>query len=145
MTESDLRFMGCALYWAEGYKRLKTKNGRELTHHPVNLTNSDPALIQAFLRFLREICRVPEEKIRADIRIYEHHNETNLLNFWMRVTKIPRKNFGRAYYGVSKSSIGKRPYNRLPYGTIQVRVNDTQLFHRIMGWIEGVKRVIGAN
>lgn len=140
ITKDALFFLGTSLYWAEGYKRPQVRNGRELTSHAVSLTNSDPALVRIFLRFLRETCNVPESKIRADIRIYEHQNGQHLLGYWLQITKISKENFGKTYYGVSKSSIGKRPYNRLPYGTIQIRVNDTKLFHRIMGWIEGVKK-----
>ena len=35
--------------------------------------------------------------------------------------------------------MGKRPFNRLPFGVIQVRISNTNLFHKIMGWIEGVR------
>lgn len=135
---SDLKLIGIALYWAEGYKRAAVRNGRELTCHAVALANSDPKLILLFIRFLKEVCHVPDEEINAEIRIYEHLNESELLNFWQRTTKIPRANFGKVYYGISRSSIGKRPFNRLPYGTISVRVNSTNLFHKIMGWIQGL-------
>ena len=52
---------------------------------------------------------------------------------------VDKEKFGKSYYGVSKSSQGKKPFNILPYGTIQIRVNNTELFHRIMGWIDGTK------
>jgi len=42
-------------------------------------------------------------------------------------------------YLVSISSKRKRPFNRLPYGTVQIRINNTQKFHHIMGWIEWMK------
>lgn len=138
ITLRELKLIGITLYWAEGYKRLIVRNGRALTHHPVALTNSDPKLICIFLRFLREVCNVSDDKITADIRIYEHMNEENVLAFWLKITSLPKENFGKVYYGVSKSSLGKRPFNRLPYGTILIRVNNTNLFHKIMGWLEGL-------
>ncbi len=140
LTQKDLLLIGAALYWAEGYKRSKIKNDKEITNHPVSLTNSDPKLVQIFLRFLREYCRVPEESIRADIRIYEHQNAEYLLDYWSSITRIRKEKFGKLYYGISKSSMGKRPFNRLPYGTIQIRVNNTPLFHQIMGWIAGIEK-----
>lgn len=143
ISKQELKCIGIALYWAEGYKRLQKRNGREVTYHPVSLTNSDPKLIAAFLRFLREICHVPDNKIRIEIRIYQHQNEKNLLKFWKNVTQLPSQNFGKTYYGVSKSSANKRPFNQLPYGTALIRVNDTALFHKIMGWIEGMAIMIG--
>ena len=134
--------MGSALYWAEGYKRPIIRNGREVTYHVVSITNSDSGLIKVFIKFLREHCNVPEEKIKASIRIYKHQNESLLLNWWQKETGIPKCNFKKTYYGVSRSSMGKRPFNRLPYGIIQVVVADTVLFHRIMGYIEKIKKIV---
>ena len=138
LSKNDIFLLGVALYWAEGYKRPIVKDGKVKTNHPVSMTNSDPLLIKLFLRFLRETCRVPEEKISANVRIYEHQNEVYLLEFWSKTTGIPYNRFQKFYYGVSKSSLGKRPFNILPYGTIQVRVNNTVLYHQIMGWIDGL-------
>lgn len=134
----ELKLIGVALYWAEGYKKTKMVKGREVSNHPVSFVNSDPALISLFLRFLREVCGVKEEKIIASMRIYEHMNEGELLQFWRNITRLPKENFRKTYNGISKSSLHKRPYNRLQYGTLQIRVSDTKLFHKIMGWIEGM-------
>jgi len=143
LNPEALKFIGVALYWAEGYKRPQIRGGRELTYHAVSLTNSDPFLVMLFIKFLRGVCKVPNEKITASVRLYEHMNEGTVTKFWQKVTSIPRENFGKLYYGISKSSQGKRPFTRLPYGTIQIRVNDTILFHKIMGWIEGVANQAG--
>lgn len=142
LSRRDIFILGAALYWAEGYKRPVERNGHELTQHPVSLTNSDPSLVKIFLRFLREWCRVPEDTIKADIRIFQHQNSEELLHFWQGVTRIQPENFGAVYYGVSKSSLGKRPFNRLPYGVVQIRISNTSLFHTIIGYIEGLKRFV---
>lgn len=142
VSKSNLLLLGAALYWAEGYKRLLTRNGRELTSHAVALTNSDPLLVRTFLRFLREYCEVPESKIKASIRIFKHQNEAELFSFWQNETKILKENFRKTYSGISRSRMGKRPFNRLPYGVIQILVADTRLFHRIMGHIEGIKKFV---
>jgi|SRR3989344_1218799 len=138
LSKNELFLIGISLYWAEGYKRPKIENGKIKTSHSVSITNSDPYLIKIFLRFLREICEVPEERIGANVRIYEHQNANYLLDFWSKITKITPSKFEKFYYGVSKSSLGKRPFNILPYGTIQIRVNNTELYHKIMGWIDGL-------
>lgn len=142
LSKRELLILGVSLYWGEGYKRPIIKNGKARTYHPVSLSNSDPKLVLAFLKFLREICGAEEEKIRAGLRIYQHQNAEQLLQFWSKLTKIPKERFEKYYYGVSKSSLGKRPFNILPYGTIQIRINDTKLFHKIMGWMEGLNKAI---
>ena len=142
ISKHELLILGVALYWGEGYKRPIIKDGVARSYHPVSLSNSDPKLVAAFLRFLREVCGVEETKIHAGLRIYQHQNADLLLQFWSKLTRIPKERFEKFYYGISKSSQGKRPFNILPYGTIQIRVNDTALFHKIMGWLEGILKII---
>lgn len=142
ISKRELLILGVSLYWGEGYKRPIIKDGVARTYHPVSLSNSDPKLVAVFLKFLREICNVEENKLKAGLRIYQHQNAEKLLLFWSELTKIPKERFEKFYYGVSKSSLGKRPFNTLPYGTIQIRVNDTNLFHRIMGWLEGIEKIL---
>lgn len=138
----NLLFIGIALYWAEGYKRPIVKNGREITNHPISLTNSDADLVKIFIKFLTEICKVPVFKIKANLRIFEHLNEKEVMNYWFKKIGIPKENFTKTYVGVSRSSMNKRPFNRLPYGVIQIRISNTQLFHKIIGWIKGLKNQI---
>lgn len=141
LSKNELLILGAGLYWGEGYKRAIVKNGKERSYHPVSLSNSDPKLVVVFLKFLREVCKVDESKIHAGLRIYEHQNSEHLLSYWSTLTKIPKERFEKFYYGVSKSSLGKRPFNILPYGTIQVRINNTELYHKIMGWIQGLSKI----
>ncbi len=139
LSKRDIFVMGLALYWAEGYKLPIKRLGREVTFHPISLTNSDPALIKIFLRFMKEICGVGVDRIKANLRIFKHLNPEQTIRFWLRETGIPEGNFSKTYLGISRSSMGKRPFNRLPFGVIQVRISNTNLFHKIMGWIEGVR------
>ena len=140
LNERDVFMLGVSLYWAEGYKRPIVQNGKVKTHHPVSLTNSDHELVKIFLKFLREICQVPEEKITGEIRVYDHHNQAYLLNFWSKATNIPFNRLKTIKNGVSISNQRIRPFNILPHGTIQIRVNSTNLYHKIMGWIEGLAK-----
>ena len=142
LSKRDLLILGTALYWAEGYKRLKVRNGKEVTHHPISLTNSDPMLVKVFIKFLTEVYEIPLEKIKANLRIFKHLNENEMKKFWQGVTGIPHNNFKKTYLGISKSSLGKRPFNRLPYGVIQIVVANTQQFHRLIGHIEGIKSLV---
>lgn len=139
LNDYELKLVGAALYWAEGYKRQIIHLDKPRTHHPVALTNSDPLMVKAFMNFLINVCEVPKDKIKADVRLYKHMHSEKVLNFWKNITGLPQKNFGKIYVGVSKSSQGIRPFNRLPFGTIMIRVNNTKLFYKIMGWIDGLK------
>lgn len=51
--ERALFHLGVGLYIGEGTK----------SRHRVSISNTDPQVIRAFLRFLRQICQVEEKKI----------------------------------------------------------------------------------
>lgn len=68
--------IGISLHWAEGYKR---QNGIK-TPQP-DIADSDPALIGIFLRFLREILKISEEKLRPKIFCTKMLIKEKLLNF----------------------------------------------------------------
>lgn len=140
LSGRDLKVIGAILYWAEGYKRLKIREGKERMGHTISFVNADEIMVRTFLKFLKEILHVPDSKIRLCMRLYEHINEETALQQWIKVTGFPKENFHKTTYLVSIASKRKRPHNRLPYGTLQVEVCDTQKFHHLMGLIEGVKK-----
>jgi len=144
LSRNDLLLIGAALYWAEGYKRLKIRDGREITSHMIALTNSDPTMVAAFILFLRKIVGIPIEKILIETRFFKHMNEDKAVAYWMNVTRLPRAQFYKPMYPVSSASRGKRPINRLPYGTVRVIVSSTDAFYRVMGLIDGLQAKLNA-
>lgn len=143
ISKQNLKFIGLALYWGEGYKKLKKVGSVVKTSHPLSLSNSDPHLIEWYIQFLEKVCQVPRDKMKASIRYYEHQNYHKILKYWRNTTKLPLNQFTKPYKGVSKASLGKKPKNALPYGTIRIDVYDSQLFYRVMGWINGIKSYKG--
>lgn len=139
LSNNDLLIIGVALYWAEGYKRLKIKNGKEITSHPISLTNSDPEILTAFISFLVKSLGINKEKITVGLRIFPHMNAEHEIKYWSNTLDINKNQFYKPSTVISKSSQGKRPFNRLPHGTVQLRVADTNEFHRLIGLINGIK------
>ena len=131
LSQRELLLVGISLYWTGGYKRPVFHQGKARTYHPISFTSADPQKVKIFLRFLREVCGVPEEKVVVDIRINNNQNEPHLLEFWRKTTNLPFSSFKKSY----------RSNRSFPYGTVQIRVNETTLFHTIMGWIEGMQNV----
>ena len=131
LSKYELKLIGAALYWAEGYKNQK----REAKC--VQLSNSDPYLVALFLRFLREIIGISEEKLKVSIRVHPNINEKSAINFWNEITNIPKERF-RITTQISRASKRKRPYNSLPHGTLDLRVHRRQKFYQIKGWIDGL-------
>ncbi len=139
LTKRDLLIIGTVLYWAEGHKRLHIRDGKERMGHSISFVNADPSMIKTFLRFLCEVLEVSASAIRLTMRLYPHINEEYAREYWMKITGLPPSCFQQTTKMVSLASKEKRPFNRLPYGTLQVAVYDTSKFHYLIGLIEGVQ------
>ena len=120
---------------------MRITDGIERTGHAISFVNADPDAVRIFIRFLIEEMHVDKKDILINMRLYKTIDEQSAKKYWEKVTGLSDKNFrSKTTYLVSGASKGKRPTNRLPYGTIQVEVYDTEKFHRLLGWIEGAKK-----
>ena len=129
LVKDTLWCVGTSLYWGEGCK----------TQNMVRLANSDPAVLVIIMKYFRITCAVPEHQFRGHIHTFAHCDEKKAERYWSDVTGIPLKQFFKTYKKQSSASKNKR--HTLPMGTCQVYVHDTQLFFRIMAWIEYLKRL----
>lgn len=133
IDKKALFWLGLALFWAEGGKREKWM---------VRFTYSDPKMIKIMMRFFREICNVNSEKIKLRVHLYPEMNENKIIQYWSKITNVLTDNFYKSQIQVSKSGSGKRPKNRLPYGTLHITILDSSLIKKIKGWNLGlIKRI----
>ena len=139
LIKRDLLIIGTVLYWAEGYKRMKIRDGKELMNHTISFVNADPVMVRIFICFLNEILEIPANAIHLTMRLYPHINEKEARAHWKEATGLTDPHFQKTTQMISGASKGRRPFNRLPYGTLQVAVYDTAKFHHLIGLIEGVK------
>ncbi len=132
LSKRELLLIGATLYWGEGTKA-ENANSQKV----IAFTNSDPEMIATFLKFVREIWNVKEEKIRAGIHIYKSIDPDKARQYWSKVTSLPPDRF-YIVNQVSRASQGKRPYNLLPYGTAVIKIGNRLLFHEVKGMIQGI-------
>lgn len=126
---------GVALYWAEGYK--KGADGSKWKS--IDFANSDPDMIVLIIRFFEAFLHIDKSKIKLQIIAHKNVVENEALQYWQKITKVPIKNFMKVSYTKNNSS-GKRTGNRLPHGTLHVRINNVELFFKLIGWIDGMKK-----
>ncbi len=137
LSRYELILIGVALYWAEGYKIEKQKRTPQIC-----FVNSDPYMIALFLRFLREIIGAQEEKLKPTIHLYIDTDKKAIVNFWSKITRIPKKNF-HFVNQISRASKGKRSFNALPFGTLKLVFSGRQNSFRVKGWIDALKNQAG--
>ena len=133
LEKNQLWLLGTALYWGEGGK----------TQNIVRVANSDPAVIKTAVAYLQKVCLVPTSAIKVYLHIFEDSNEKSCIEFWSKVTGIPKQQFYRPYRKNSIAGSGLR--QTLPYGTAEIYVLDTDLFLRIMGWVEYLRQKLWLN
>jgi len=133
LNEYNLLILGTSLYWGEGTK----SEPKNTSYRMLAFTNSDPVMISVFMKFLREILVVPENKILGGIHIYPSISRNKATNFWSKVTKIPKNRF-YIVEQVSRSSKGKRPINSLPHGTAVIKIGGRKYFYIVKGMISGL-------
>lgn len=138
IDKKTLFFLGLALYWAEGYKSTKWGKWR-----CVDFTNSDPMSVKLMMKFFREICFVKDDKFCFQLMVHNKLQSAKALKFWSKLARIPQKQFMNVFVWKYKRKVVKSD-RVLPNGTIHVRIYDVKLFHKILGWIDGLKEQIGA-
>ena len=116
---NKLRISALMLYWAEG-----TKKGSN-----VDFTNSDYKMAQLWIKFLREICKVDEKRLKLQLHLHYDMNEPELKKWWSKKLNIPLKNFTKSYIKKVKK---KGTYKIKSYvGTIKIRYSSKSLLNKI--------------
>lgn len=130
LNKRDLLLIGTALYWAEGTKAVSK------TSPAFSFSNSDPKMIKVCMRFIREVLHVEEKDIGGGIHIYPTTDIVAARKFWAAVTGILASKF-YVITQISRSSKGIRE-NKLPNGTLHIRVPKRLVFFRMKGMIDGI-------
>lgn len=117
LDKNSLALVGTALYWAEGAK----------SRNAFSFCNSDPDMVLLFLRWLREVLRVPDSLLKARVNAYLNKDMTyeKIRAYWSNLTGIPEEKFTKPTLRPAEDSSGFRK-NRLPYGIITILVCKNQ-------------------
>ncbi len=130
LSKRDLFYLGLGLYWAEGAKTQRYK---------FVFFNSDPFINKSILKFLYCFLDVNRQQIKIQMVLHPGTKEREAKNYWSKTLNLHPENFNRASYSLSIASKGKRPKNRLPYGTIQIAVQGKRYANMIKGWLRGLE------
>ncbi len=87
LSKQELFIAGLFLYWGEG---LKAQRGT------VGISNTDPAVIVAFLGWL-EAMKIPKNKLRVRLHLYKDMNVAQETRYWSRSLAIPVGQFRKPY------------------------------------------------
>lgn len=135
LSKRKLFLSGVNLYWAEGYK----KGAYGSKWKSVDFANSDPKMISLMMKFFLRECKIPIEKIKAQLIAHENVDIEDAVKYWSKNTGIVSANFIRTAIPTVRKSFNKRKNSNLTQGTLHIRINDVRFFYRVIGWIDGLK------
>ncbi len=78
-NEIKLKYLALGLYWGEGGKTVK---------HNVTVVNSDFGVVKQFKRYLIEICRVREDKIKYYLQTFKDNDIKIAKMYWSKHLSI---------------------------------------------------------
>lgn len=95
-------------------------------------------MIRLMMRWFREVCKVSEKKFKVRIQIHGRSNIVEAIKFWSLNTGLSVEQFTKPYIKISPTSKGRTRAIHI-YGTCHIRIADTDLLHKIKGWINGMR------
>ncbi len=122
MNIDSLQTIGVIIWWSEGSKSRKDKRWKSARSYPVEVTNTNPQIIRAFLMFLREVLKVPDEKLALQLQVHDGDDVRALENYWSEVTGIKKTKFNKTIVRPVGNKVGKS------LGTCKVRFSDKSTY-----------------
>ncbi|MDD2758505.1 MAG: helix-turn-helix domain containing protein [Patescibacteria group bacterium] len=119
---------GISIYWGEGDKQ--AHNGL------VRMSNTDPMMLRLFIKFLKEICGVPQERIKLWLLLYPDNNEEACRKYWKRLCHVQDSQFVK-----TQRIVGRHKKRRLGFGVGNLYVCDKCLKVKILTWIDILGRM----
>jgi transcriptional regulator with XRE-family HTH domain len=124
LTSRDKLILLIGTYWGEGTKR------------ELNIINSDPILLKAFIDFSKEI-GVSKSRIKASVRVYNDIDQKKAINYWSDILGLDKKQFFKV------EVIDGRKKGKLEFGMCRLRVEkSSKEFKLLMSLINVVKNYI---
>jgi hypothetical protein len=122
-----LHLADCMLYWAEGAK----------SRTSLTFVNSDPDMIQFFLKFLRESMFVDDGEITVSVICYTGNGLTveEIEAYWLRLLQLPRSALRKTIGDVQPRS-SKQRGRKLLYGMCKIVVNRSRVIQHVFGAIQ---------
>lgn len=130
LSVREMLITGAIAYWCEGSKS-KPHQLRER----VTFINSDPGLIEFFLRFLRET-GVDAAQLRFRVQIHESADVAAAERFWLGVTSAEPAQFQRTTLKRHNPRTVRKNVGADYHGCLVVNVQQSaELYRRIEGWV----------
>lgn len=100
--------------------------------------NSDPFIIQLFLKLLRQCYDVREDKLRCKVQMRADMDSSELEEFWSKVTNIPASRFYKTW--IDKRTIGKPSKKKNYKGVCRLEYFSADVYNELTLLNEEIKK-----
>ncbi len=134
LSGRELLLLGAVAYWCEGSKAKPWRPGEER----LGFINSDPMLVELFLRFLESLGR-PRSELRYRVSIHDTSDPAAAERWWAQRLRLPAACFQRSTLKRHSVRTTRRNTADDYHGCLIVRVpRSRELYWRIEGLIWGL-------
>jgi len=124
ITTRDKMILLVGLYWGEG------------TKSELNIINSDPILLRAFINFIKDF-GVSKERIKASVRIYEDIDSKKAITYWSNILDLNKSQFFKVELREGRKK------GKLEFGMCRLRVEkSSKEFKLLISLINNIKEQI---
>lgn len=133
LSDREILIAGAVAYWCEG---AKSKPHRQDAR--VIFTNSDPALIRLFLRFL-EVAGVMPDMLIYRVQIHESADVSAAQSFWLSVAQADPAQFRRPTLKRHNPKTVRKNTGDNYHGCLRIEVRrGAGLYQKLEGWARAV-------
>ena len=121
LSKREFYLAGLFLYWGEGSKAAIAKS---------SISNTDPSIINFFIKWLTDCFKIPKNKIKIHLHLYSDMDINKEIKYWSKALNISTKQFIKPY--IKKSS--KKRINHkgaFGHGTCNAGIGGSQLTEKI--------------
>jgi hypothetical protein len=134
MKLTTREIVGIILWWGEGTKSRRDKRWKNARSYPIEVTNTNPAIIQIILNFLRKDIGVDENRVHLQLQIHAGDNHDELEQYWSELTNIPRNRFNKTIVRPAGNKTGKSK------GTCKIRFADKEIYLKLEALLQEILR-----
>lgn len=128
LSRRELFLAGLFLYWGEGGK---TKIAT------TTLSNTDPAMILFFMRWLK-LFKVPRNRLRVHVHLYADMNVQRELQYWSKILELPLSSFRKPY--IKKSNRAGLTYmQKFAHGTCNLIYDNRDVSEYILQALDYIR------
>lgn len=122
IEDAKLFGLGVGLYWGEGTKANK---------YEVRLGNTDPDLLNNFIKFLVELFGIDKSRLKFGLQIFTDINQAEALNYWIEQLQVNQSQFYKVHVTISGSLGTYRKKSQ--YGVVTVHFHNKKLRDIMVG------------